>query len=224
MFMKIASIDIGTNTILMLIAEIEGNRISGILRDEHAIARMGKGVDENRCINQEAFERVLGFLQTYKKIAFDEGVSKISVCGTSALRDAANREEFLQYIFDRTQMRIRILSGTEEALMTYKGALWGFPEFGGTRGVLDIGGGSTEIIFGNAGEILEAQSIDIGSVRLTERILRKSPPDPDQLSEACKFARDQVRLMPPLPSGLTFYRRRRHVDDACSCRSKSVCL
>jgi exopolyphosphatase / guanosine-5'-triphosphate,3'-diphosphate pyrophosphatase len=203
--MKIACIDIGTNTILMLIAEIEGSRISRIIRDEHAIARLGKGVDENRCIVPETFERVLGFIQSYRQIALHEGVETIKACGTSALRDAANREEFVKFISDRTGIKIRVLSGVEEALMTYRGALWGFPESDAVRGVLDIGGGSTELIYGRGLSILECKSLDIGSVRLTERILRKSPPDLEALHAASEYIRNQLKFFSPFTDGSILY-------------------
>ena len=202
---KIAAIDIGTNTILMLIAEIEGHRITRIIRDEHAIARLGKGVDENRFLVPETFERVLGFVQSYRQIALLEGVEAIRACGTSALRDAENREEFVKFIFDHTGIKIRILSGVEEALMTYRGALWGFPESNAVRGVLDIGGGSTELIYGCGSNILENKSLDIGSVRLTERILRKSPPDLEALHTANDYIRNQLKFFPPFADGSILY-------------------
>jgi exopolyphosphatase/guanosine-5'-triphosphate,3'-diphosphate pyrophosphatase len=203
--MKIAAIDIGTNTILMLIAEIEGHRISGIIRDEHAIARLGKGVDQNRCIAPETFARVLGFLQTYRQIAIQEGVETIAAYGTSALRDAVNREEFVKFITEHAGIKIRILSGNEEAYMTYRGALWGFPESDEVRGVLDIGGGSTELIVGRGSDVFNAQSLDIGSVRLTERILRKSPPDPDSIAAASEYVRNQLKSFPFFAPGSALY-------------------
>jgi exopolyphosphatase/guanosine-5'-triphosphate,3'-diphosphate pyrophosphatase len=203
--MKIASIDIGTNTILMLIAETEGPRISRIMRDEHAIARLGKGVDRDRCILPETFQRVLRYIESYRKIASKESVQTIVACGTSALRDAANRDEFIEFIFKRSGIKIRILSGEEEAAMTYSGALWGFPDSGSIRGVLDIGGGSTELIFGRERIIEKGKSIDIGSVRLTERILRKSPPDPEALMTAREYVRNQLKLFPPMVPDSALY-------------------
>jgi exopolyphosphatase/guanosine-5'-triphosphate,3'-diphosphate pyrophosphatase len=203
--MKIAAIDIGTNTILMLIAEVAENRILKIIRDEHAIARLGRGVDENRRIGSEAFERVFGFLQSYRQIALQEGVETIRACGTSALRDAANREEFVKFIFEKTGIKIRILSGNEEALLTYRGALWGFAESDDICGVLDIGGGSTELIFGRGASVFEGKSLDIGSVRLTERFLRKSPPDLEAILTASEYIRNQLKLFPMLAHGSILY-------------------
>ena len=182
--MKIASIDIGTNTILLLIVEVSDGKITSILHDEQVIARLGKGVDADRMINRETFERAGGFLRQYKATCDTFGVEKICAVGTSALRDAANRDEFIAYIQKTTGITIEILTGDDEARWTYRGGISEFQGRANRYSVIDIGGGSTEIIIGNGSSIISKVSIDLGSVRLTERILKSSPPEHQELIEA----------------------------------------
>ncbi|MFZ4619023.1 MAG: Ppx/GppA family phosphatase [Bacteroidota bacterium] len=199
--MRIASIDIGTNTILLLIAEPRSDGSLNILHDEQVIARLGKGVDSERVINQETFVRVSGFLKEYKRTCDRLGAEKICAVGTSAVRDAKNRKEFISAMEEQTGILIEVLSGDDEARWTYRG---GISEFAGKAeqySVVDIGGGSTEIIVGNAEGIVSKVSVDIGSVRLTERILKDSPPETAALIEAHEFIASQipseaVRLIP----------------------------
>jgi exopolyphosphatase / guanosine-5'-triphosphate,3'-diphosphate pyrophosphatase len=205
--MRVASIDIGTNTILMLIAEINAERSLTILRDEHAIARMGKGVDANRIILPDTFRRVLSFLKTYILIARQYKVDKIIACGTSALRDARNKEDFIKFIYDQSGVAIRILSGKEEASMTYHGAIWGMrsPDENNPISVLDIGGGSTELIHGTGKTITYKKSIDVGSVRLTERFLKTSPPSADSVRQAEYYMQQQCKEFSYYPNDSTLY-------------------
>jgi exopolyphosphatase/guanosine-5'-triphosphate,3'-diphosphate pyrophosphatase len=189
---KIAAIDIGTNTILLLIAEVQNGAITRILHDQQVIARLGKGVDAERTIHQETFVRAEGFLRQYKETCDSFGVDRICAVGTSALRDAKNREAFINYISERTGIRIELFSGDDEALWTYRGGISEFIGTAETYSVVDIGGGSTEIIIGNANEIIEKTSIDLGSVRLTERILKDSPPEIPALIEAHQFIADHM--------------------------------
>ncbi|MGD0339801.1 MAG: Ppx/GppA phosphatase family protein [Bacteroidota bacterium] len=190
--MRIASIDIGTNTILMLIADVERDsdryRFT-VLKDELVIARLGKGVDEHRRILPAAFERIKEYLREYQRIARGYAVDTIIACGTSALRDAVNRDEFLAYMKKEIDLAIRILSGEEEARLTFRGAVLEYPLTHDTFGVIDIGGGSTEIVLGTIQKILNHISLDIGSVRLTERFLLSSPPTYSQLDEAASYIR-----------------------------------
>lgn len=193
--MRIASIDIGTNTILLTIAEVTEGAITRILHDQQVIARLGKGVDADKVINQETFVRAGGFLKQYKEVCDSYAVERICAVGTSAVRDAKNREEFISYIRSISGITIEVLSGDEEARWTYRG---GISEFSGRAerySVVDIGGGSTEIIIGDTHGISEKVSIDLGSVRITERILRDSPPEIPALIEAHAFIAAQ---MPPL--------------------------
>ncbi len=189
--MRIAAIDIGTNTILMVIADVDRSGAIRVLRDEHVIARLGKGVDERRSILPETFERASACLAEFKRIADEARAERIVACGTSALRDASNRSEFIRSIHSKLGIEITVLSGGEEAELTFIGAVSEFldPRKEQDFAVLDIGGGSTELTLGKNTNVLSGQSLDVGSVRLTERILKTSPPAAESLVRATEEVR-----------------------------------
>lgn len=201
--MRLTAIDIGTNTILMLIADIVVSGGIRVVRDEHVIARLGKGVDGSRRIVPETFDRVLKYLSNYKRIHDEVHSRRIIACGTSALRDASNREEFIAFIQERLGFAISILSGDEEAELTYLGGVSEFADQQSDQhfAVLDIGGGSTELSFGRSTTINAKASLDVGSVRLTERFLKTSPPAPAGLEEAQQYVLEHMKKLPQLPSG-----------------------
>jgi exopolyphosphatase / guanosine-5'-triphosphate,3'-diphosphate pyrophosphatase len=203
--MRLASIDIGTNTILMLIADVERNSDISVITDEHIIARLGKGVDENGFIQKDTFERVSKILSQLKSIANSHNVKHVAACGTSALRDASNRQSFIDYIKEHSSVEIKILSGNKEAELTYLGAISEYLKDtpAGEFAVLDIGGGSTELVIGSGSNISSASSIDIGSVRLTERLLKKSPPDNIAVEKAIALVQTHLQSIPPLSSSAT---------------------
>jgi len=199
--MRLTAIDIGTNTILMLIAEVAPDGTLKMVRDEHGIARLGKGVDENRSISQEGFDRALELLRRYKEISDECESEAIVACGTSVLRDAANSEEFGRFVFERLGFKLGVLNGDEEAELTYLGAVSEFlqPGEGGHFAVLDIGGGSTELTLGVRETVERRQSLPLGCVRLTERILKSSPPSSLAMNQALKEIRARVSEFRSLP-------------------------
>jgi exopolyphosphatase/guanosine-5'-triphosphate,3'-diphosphate pyrophosphatase len=200
--MRFASIDIGTNTILMLVADIERNGTFSVVRDEHFSARLGKGVDEHGIIQEETFLRVRGILEELISVANSDGVQHLVACGTSALRDAVNRQEFIDFIREHLSIDIKILSGQEEAESTYLGAVSEYLHNFSSKefAVLDIGGGSTELVIGTGSNISSAVSIDIGSVRLTERILKTNPPDNIALEQATRLIQNHLNHILSLSS------------------------
>ena len=199
--MRIASIDIGTNTILLLVADVTADGTMTVVRDEQVIARLGKGVDANRRITAETFTRVLGFLQKFKTTAEANGATIISAAGTSALRDASNGAEFVRDVKSRIGLHIEVLSGQEEAELTYRGAVSEFLRTPGAQrsyAVLDIGGGSTELTIGEEGAVLRKASLNVGAVRLTERLLKTSPPSAPAVSQAVSEVRSWISTLPKL--------------------------
>lgn len=190
--MRIASIDIGTNTILLLIAEIESDGSITTLLDEQVIARLGKGVDAHRNIGRDTFTSAGSYISLYKQTCVQYSVDRIVAVGTSALRDARNGSEFIEWIRDITGIEIEVLSGDDEARWTYRGALSEFPGSPDRCAVIDIGGGSTELITGSRTAVHRASSVDIGSVRITERFLSESPPNRSSLSNAHDHIRSQL--------------------------------
>jgi exopolyphosphatase/guanosine-5'-triphosphate,3'-diphosphate pyrophosphatase len=194
---RLASFDLGTNTFLLLIADVEDDRIEPVYEKE-TIVRLGKGVDAAGNLNAEAMRRGLACLLDYVALAKQHGAEKIFAIGTSALRDAANRSEFLEAVFKKTGLRIEIISGEKEAQLAFAGALSNKPDLPSPIAVLDIGGGSTEIVIGESRQLpagnelsLNARSADIGSVRLTERFAKS---DPVQLEEVQRI-REQAGTM-----------------------------
>jgi exopolyphosphatase/guanosine-5'-triphosphate,3'-diphosphate pyrophosphatase len=199
--MRIASIDIGTNTILLLIADIDAAGTVSVVRDEQVIARLGKEVDANRRITAETFTRVLGFFQKFKETAEANGATIVVASGTSALRDASNGADFVRDIKARIGLEIDVLSGQQEAELTYRGAVSEFLQTPGAQrmyAVLDVGGGSTELTIGEEGVVLRTASLNVGAVRLTERILKTSPPSGAAISQAVSEVQSWVSTLPKL--------------------------
>ena len=192
--MKRASIDIGTNSVLLLVAEIKSGSIS-VLDEKQEVPRLGKSVDNSRNLHHESIKRVLqvltdfkDFLQNYYPEVADEAV----VTATSAVRDASNRDEFIGLVKKTTGWEVKLLSGDEEAQTTFKGALSVLNDRDNTNNViLDIGGGSTEIAYGAGLKLDTAFSIDMGSVRFTERLFNADPPH----SESIQKLRNEVKRL-----------------------------
>lgn len=179
-----ASIDIGTNSVLLLVADIANRKIT-VLNEMESVPRLGKGVDKKKTLDKESQQRVLNVLLRYKAFLsenYPSTIKKTVVTATSAVRDASNRDEFIKLIAQETDWNIQLLSGNQEAQTTYKGALSVLPELKRSKNfVFDIGGGSTELAFGEGSKLTESVSIDMGSVRFTERFIKKYPPAENSL-------------------------------------------
>ena len=201
--MTIASIDIGTNTILMLVAEIAEDGSLRVISDEQVIARIGKGVDRSGTIAWAAFSRSERFLATYVDEARKAGVDVIRCTGTSALRDAKNGDDYLEYMFQKLGLEIEILSGDDEALWTYGGAISGFSDRSAAYAVLDIGGGSTEMTVGRGFHVEKRLSQDIGCVRLTEKYLHHSPPTEEEITAMIEVIDAAVHRFPAFDPATT---------------------
>lgn len=186
-----AAVDLGTNTCLLLIAELDERHMGAErihpVSDHSTIVRLGQGVDQDRKLRPEAMDRALQCLKEYAQKVRKQGIDpREAVCvATSQARDAANGAEFFAKVESETGFRFRVISGEEEARLTFLGALLpGMrPE---ASAVIDIGGGSTELISASGGK-----SLDIGSVRFTERFL-KSDPVIDEEFWACQDAIDSA--------------------------------
>ena len=179
----ISSIDVGTNTVLLLVARFDDSGLITPLAFEQRIPRLGFGVDASRRLAREPMQRALAVLRDYRTILETYRPDATVVFGTSALRDASNREEFRQLVRDEAGFDLEVLSGADEALWTYRGAVSGLGPIGRAV-VLDIGGGSTELASGAGGALNRRASLDVGSVRLTERFFRHDPPLQDELRRA----------------------------------------
>jgi len=200
---RLASFDLGTNTFLLLIAEVAEGRVEPVFEKE-TIVRLGKGVEAAGNLNAEAMQRGYACLQEYAALAQRHGAGKIFAVGTSALRDAANRSEFLNAAFEKTGVRLEIISGEKEARLTFAGTLSNKTNLPGAVAVLDIGGGSTEVVIGDPKTVrregeasLQARSADIGSVRLTERFVHSDPAQPDEVMRLRRQAETVMRATWP---------------------------
>src|SRR4051812_2605263 len=142
---RAATIDLGTNTCLLLISELSKNKIVTIA-DVQEMPRLGRGVDKQRVISEEMFEKIREIFFKYKKLAAENDCENIFAFGTSALRDAVNTEDFINYINSETGIEIDVIEGKKEAKLGFEGALIDFPSKT-NQVVLDIGGGSTEDFF-----------------------------------------------------------------------------
>lgn len=180
-----AAIDIGSNTVLLLIGEVVSSGIY-VVHEEQRIPRLGKGVDHNKNLDEGSISRVLAVLKEYKAIIENDypEVKQVIVTATSAVRDAENREAFIEQVFDETGFRVRLLTGDEEAQMTFFGALSAVEDTEAKDFfVLDIGGGSTEIAMGNKQRLADFHSFDMGCVRFKERFLVHNPPFQEEIIE-----------------------------------------
>lgn len=193
--MKYASIDIGTNTVLLMIAEIR----EGIeeLYDAATITRLGEGLKQTGNLSTQAMKRTLEALRRYRVIADKNQVGEILCVGTAALREAKNRDTFLGLVNKKLSFSIRVISEHDEAFYTYLSVRQGLIDSRKDTIIIDIGGGSTEIIYGNRENFIDFVSLPVGSVKLTEMFIRHDPPSDDEIVAL----RDYVKAILRLPFG-----------------------
>ncbi|PXX68621.1 exopolyphosphatase/guanosine-5'-triphosphate,3'-diphosphate pyrophosphatase [Nocardia tenerifensis] len=194
---RVAAVDCGTNSIRLLIADV---RDDGTLADVHRemrIVRLGQGVDATGSLAPEAIERTRVALAEYTALMRETGVARVRMTATSATRDAANREDF--FAMARAELgtvvpgaEAEVISGDEEARLSFAGAIGELSSEAGPFVVVDLGGGSTELVFGDSDGVQAAFSADIGCVRITERCLPGDPPTAEQVSAAREFAAERL--------------------------------
>ncbi len=204
--MRVATIDIGTNSVLLLVAERDANGAL-VATEEHAtITRLGEGVDRTGELLPAAIERTNACIDTYAAAIRAASATRVAVVGTSAMRDAKGGEAVRAHVRAKLGVDARVISGDEEARLTFTGALsgLGYERETGAVVVFDIGGGSTEVVRGvpnananvAANAIDYARSFDVGSVRLTERHVREDPPNGAELDAVRE---DAQRILASLP-------------------------
>jgi exopolyphosphatase / guanosine-5'-triphosphate,3'-diphosphate pyrophosphatase len=179
---RVAAIDCGTNSIRLLIADISGGKFKEVLRDME-IVRLGQGVDENKSFHPDAINRTLSAVEKFKNQLAGKGVEKIRFCATSATRDAANRDLFIDGVRQILGVEVEVIPGEEEARLSFNGATKELLQSDAPFLVVDIGGGSTEFVYGNK-EVEFAKSVDIGCVRMSERHLKSQPVEMSQVAQA----------------------------------------
>jgi exopolyphosphatase / guanosine-5'-triphosphate,3'-diphosphate pyrophosphatase len=202
---RVAAIDCGTNSIRLLIAEpAEDGTLVDVAR-EMRIVRLGQGVDRTGRLAPEAIARTRRALVDYAELIDKHGASAVRMVATSATRDAANRDEFTTMVHRVLGAEPEVISGAEEAALSFAGAVAGLPDAVSPVLVADIGGGSTELVLGN-GELAE-HSMDIGCVRMTERHLRADPPSAAQIAATVADVRAAIEMAArdvPIAKAATF--------------------
>lgn len=180
--MRVAAIDCGTNSIRLLIADVNGPILTEVDR-QMIIVRLGEGVDRTGAFGDAALERTFAACADYAQVIRDLGAERVRFVATSASRDVTNRAAFVDGVHERLGVEPEVISGTEEATLSFSGAVLGLPAdvLESPRLVVDIGGGSTEFVLGDS-EPSAAISVDIGCVRMTERHLRDDPPTAEQIA------------------------------------------
>lgn len=212
--MRVATIDIGTNSVLLLIAEHGDAGVIRAVTERAEITRLGQGVDRTRTLAPAAVERTLTCLSAYADEIRDAHVDRVAIVGTSAMRDAEGGEDFVARAQALLGVAPRTISGDEEARLTFSGALVGLGLGSEQRtkadataaSVVDVGGGSTEFVYGRMSKdgphIDFAKSLDIGSVRLFERFVANDPPRDDELESVRSFVAAELASLPPPPAGV----------------------
>jgi len=179
---RVAAIDCGTNSIRLLIADIAGGNFREIYRTME-IVRLGQGVDKNKAFHPDALDRTLKATALFAEEIARRGVERMRFCATSATRDASNRELFIDGVKSLLGVAPEVISGEEEAALSFKGATKELRGVGAPYLVIDIGGGSTEFVFGSE-RVDFAKSQNIGCVRMSERHFSSIPPQAEEIAGA----------------------------------------
>lgn len=196
--MSYAVIDIGTNTLILLIAKPVRKSLE-VIHDEAVITRLGQGLSENHFFLPEAMKRTLDVLKKFKSLCTEMKVDKIAAVGTASFRNAANADVFINRVKKECGFKISVLSGEEEAEEVFRGAAKDFLDDHDKLIVVDIGGGSTEIITGPSGKKGKKRtpetviSLPFGSVRLTELYVRSDPISDEDLKRLCQSIRNGLK-------------------------------
>ena len=173
--MRIAAIDIGTNSVHMIVVRVRPDLSFEVIDREKAMVRLGAGGLDGKALTTEAMNAALMALSKFKRLAESHRVDEILAAATSATREARNGGEFLSRIEAETGIRPRVITGAEEARLIHLAAVYGVDVGSALAVVIDIGGGSTEITLGTATSVQAARSFKIGVIRLTERFVKSDP-------------------------------------------------
>lgn len=187
-----AAIDIGTNSMHLVVARAHSDGGFDLLTTEKEMVRLGSGAREMKFLTPAAIERGLGALERMVRTARSLGVSDISIVATSAVREAENKQEFLDRASELVDVEVEVISGFEEARLIHLGVLQALPVFDKRRLVVDIGGGSTEFVIGERERALETRSLKLGAIRLTERFFPGGIAAPGAVEECRRYARNAL--------------------------------
>lgn len=192
---RVAAVDCGTNSIRLLVADVSDGRLRDVHR-EMRIVRLGQGVDATGEFAPEALARTHAALVDYAEVMRRHGVGAVRMVATSAARDVSNREQFFAMTSEVLGTVVpgavaEVITGAEEAELSFRGAVGELDSAEAPFVVVDLGGGSTEVVLGS-GDVTAGYSANIGCVRLTERCLRSDPPTDDEIAAARQVVRDAL--------------------------------
>ena len=191
---RVAALDCGTNSIRLLIAEENpGASTFTEISRKMSIVKLGEGVDRNKAFLPDAISRTLAALKIFAADISEAKVEQVRFCATSATRDAKNRDEFLIPVAQILGITPEVISGEEEARLSFKGATQGLDKTSGPFLVVDIGGGSTEFVFGSD-HVDAARSVNIGCVRMSERHFKNDPPTQNEIEGAREDIKQAIAL------------------------------
>ena len=182
----VAAIDIGTNSVHLLVARPVGNSRFEVLDREKEVVRLGSGSGDMKRLAPDAIDRGVAALRAFRQLADAHG-AEVHAVATSAVREAENRDEFLRRAKEEAGVDVEVITGLEEARLIHLGVLQAVPAFDRTILAMDIGGGSTEFVIGRGGELLAAQSLKLGAIRMTERFFATEPVEPEALEAARSY-------------------------------------
>ena len=197
--MRLAAIDIGTNSTKMTLADVGADGTLSVVAEDSEVTRLGEGVDAAKRLKDEAVARTLDAVQRFADAARAQGATQVLAAGTSALRDASNGPEFIAQALERSGVNVEVITGDREAQLAYS-AVHSDASLHLSDDlpllVFDVGGGSTELILGRGAEVQRYKSLDAGAVRLTERFLKSDPPTEEALAQASAFADELLATFP----------------------------
>jgi exopolyphosphatase/guanosine-5'-triphosphate,3'-diphosphate pyrophosphatase len=202
--MRVAAVDCGTNSIRLLVAELTPDGLVDLER-QMRIVRLGEGVDRTGSLAPQAISRTQAALADYAETISQLGAERVRMVATSATRDADNRDDFVTMVRTTLGAEPEVITGLEEASLSFAGAVGTLPDVEAPVLLADIGGGSTELVLGGVGE-LRAYSMDVGCVRMTERHLHDDPPTPEQIAAVVAdlhAALDTASQHVPIDTGAT---------------------
>src|SRR5216110_3651442 len=176
--MRIAAIDIGTNSVHMIVVRVRADLSFEVIDREKEMVRLGAGGLDGRALTPEAMHAALQVLSKFRRLAESHKVDEVVAVATSATREAENGGEFLRAVTQQTGIRPRVISGTEEARLIHSAAVYGVSVPGDVAAVIDIGGGSVEVTRGAGAAIELGRSFKLGVIRLTERFIKSDPLEP----------------------------------------------
>ncbi len=189
-----AAIDIGTNSFHLVVVKVKDSTRFEIVTQEKEVVRLGSGSSDMKMLKPDAMDRGIDALRRFRQIA-EISQAPIRAVATSAVREALNKEDFIRRASEEAGVAIQVISGFEEARLIYLGVLQALPIFDKKILLIDIGGGSTEFLIGKEGEVIEANSLKIGAIRMTNRFLSEDPIDPKSVKQCRQYVKAYLNPM-----------------------------